>query len=60
MFGKERLYLIAINVAKLFHLKITSQCENPHPVAILIFSDSVYGINTFSKASRFCIISYCE
>src|SRR4029453_17765061 len=42
---------------KLYHLKNTSQCRKPARNSISLFSRSLYGIRTFSSASRFLAIS---
>ena len=53
-------YLIAIKLAKLKHFKDNSTEEKPAELSSSLFSRSVLGIRTFSRASRFCEISSSE
>lgn len=50
-------YFIATMPQKLYHLKNVSTFLKPVFSNSSIFSDNLYGINIFSKASLFCAIS---
>src|SRR5262249_32701910 len=50
-------HFTATRPQKLYHLKKTSTARKPAPSSNSRFSSSLYGISTFSSASRFCAIS---